>query len=286
MRGRSIEDCARILSLEEMAGHLLDSTPLDSFAIKLPSANGPPLGRALAFLAHAAADAHPLSRSDGAAVSRSAAYLLSGMTEALLSDGQDGPTHVRLGKHWALDAPGTDAVRRALVLLSDHELNPSTFAVRVCASTGASLPATLLAGMATYSGPRHGGVDALSRQAIGAAMAGNAETFLTEVSTLSPYQFGFGHPLYPDGDPRAVQLFARLPENAPPVRAVFTLADKLGHPPNVDAGLAAMSLHLSLPVSGAWTIFALGRLTGWMAHAVEQANSGAVIRPRAQYRSS
>ena len=52
---------------------------------------------------------------------------------------------------------GAEAIRRALVLLADHELNASTFAARVAASTGASPAACLLAGLATLSGPRHGG---------------------------------------------------------------------------------------------------------------------------------
>ncbi|HQA69634.1 MAG TPA: citrate/2-methylcitrate synthase, partial [Aggregatilineales bacterium] len=49
-------------------------------------------------------------------------------------------------------------LRRALVLLADHELNASTFAVRVAASTRASLAASVLAGLATLSGPLHGGM--------------------------------------------------------------------------------------------------------------------------------
>ncbi len=47
-----------------------------------------------------------------------------------------------------------------LVLLADHELNPSAFAARVAASTGASLAAAALAGLATLTGPRHGGAPA------------------------------------------------------------------------------------------------------------------------------
>ena len=82
----------------------------------------------------------------------------------------EGPIHVRIGSAWGLDAKAQDTLRRALVLLSDHELNPSTFAVRVCASTGASLPAALLSGMATLSGPKHGGVALLTRDALSACV--------------------------------------------------------------------------------------------------------------------
>src|SRR3712207_9493450 len=59
---------------------------------------------------------------------------------------------------WGLDAAGADLLRRALVLCADHELNPSTFSVRVVAGTGASLAACALAGLAALTGPLHGAV--------------------------------------------------------------------------------------------------------------------------------
>ena len=68
----------------------------------------------------------------------------------------DLPVHTRLAKAWR-KPKAQDILRRTLVLLADHELNASTFAVRVAASTGASLSACLLAGLATLTGPLHGG---------------------------------------------------------------------------------------------------------------------------------
>ena len=96
------------------------------------------------------------------------------------------------------------------MLVADHELNASAFAARVAASTGASLSAAALAGLATLSGPRHGGATAAVR------------TFAAEAAQLGPRQAianrlvedralpGFGHPLYPDGDPRAAALLDRF----------------------------------------------------------------------------
>src|SRR5690606_20255012 len=66
------------------------------------------------------------------------------------------PIHEALATHWQQPA-AADLVRRALVLVADHELNASTFAVRIVASTGASLTAAVLGGLATLGGPRHGG---------------------------------------------------------------------------------------------------------------------------------
>src|SRR3546814_13452212 len=55
-----------------------------------------------------------------------------------------GPLHRRLAAAWGLNANGEESVRRALVLLADHELNPSTFATRVAVSTGAAMSACIL----------------------------------------------------------------------------------------------------------------------------------------------
>ncbi|MFM8375003.1 MAG: citrate/2-methylcitrate synthase, partial [Phenylobacterium sp.] len=79
-----------------------------------------------------------------------------------MAETDSGPIHLRLAKAWRLGpgGPGADLIRRALVLLADHELNPSAFAARVAASTGASLAACALAGLAALSGPRHGGAPA------------------------------------------------------------------------------------------------------------------------------
>ncbi|RYF99717.1 MAG: hypothetical protein EON94_10810, partial [Caulobacteraceae bacterium] len=62
------------------------------------------------------------------------------------------PLHVRLAQGWERPE-AADAIRRALVLLADHELNASTFAARVTVSTGASLWAGTMAGLAALSGP-------------------------------------------------------------------------------------------------------------------------------------
>src|SRR6185312_389299 len=68
--------------------------------------------------------------------------------------GSREPLHRRLARAWGRPA-AADVIRRALVLLADHELNASTFATRVAASTGTALSASVLAGFATLSGPLH-----------------------------------------------------------------------------------------------------------------------------------
>ncbi len=180
-------------------------------------------------------------------------------------------------------------VDRALTLLADHELNPSTFAARVAASTGADLYACVTAALATLSGPHHGAmsrrVDAMLRE-IGRPE--RVASVLRDRLAHGDAVPGFGHRLYPDGDPRASPLLHAARELAPR-RAAIALAvvDVMaivgGEAPNVDFGLVTLTRALDLPAESAMVIFAVGRCAGWVAHALEQRQQGHVLRPRARY---
>lgn len=286
---RPAEVLAETMTLEQVAAH---HCRVARFEVPEPwgagfPAGATPLARAFGYLAAEAAQAPPMQGRDRAALAEEGARLMSRVADAMLGvpDRARLPVHARMAAAWGLEAQGAQILRRAVVLLSDHELNPSTFAVRVCASTGAGLAAALLAGLSTLTGPRHGGVASRARQAID-AMAGGAAAvtaFLAESGGLTPYAFGYGHPLYPAGDPRATVMLEALGPQVPAVRQVRALADRLGLPPNVDAGLAALAAAHDLPAEAAFSIFAIGRLAGWIAHAIEQVESGQIIRPRARF---
>ncbi len=183
------------------------------------------------------------------------------------------------------------AVDRALVLCADHELNPSTFAVRVAASAGADLYACMSAGLSVLSGPEHGGaadrVEAMVEEARRAARPGDVVAERARRGEPIP---GFGHPIYKAGDPRAAPLIEAASEVAPHhealgvIRGVTKAMAAAGHePPTVDIGLVALAAALGLPAGGAAALFAIGRTAGWVAHAVEQRAAGFLVRPRAHY---
>src|SRR5207253_1146358 len=101
---------------------------------------------------------------------------------------------------------------------------------------------------------------------------------------------GFGHPLYPDGDPRARLMLDEVERAFPDSRAAgdgraVTSAGRalLGEHANLDLGLVVMRRALGLPRGSAIVVFALGRTAGWIAHAREQYASDQLIRPRAAY---
>ena len=179
------------------------------------------------------------------------------------------PLHTHLVSAWRAPLQATDAIRRALVLCADHELSSSSFAVRVTASTGASLRYVTIAGLVALSGPYHGG------------MTERVRAFLDNPGT-APHP-GFRHRLYPDGDPRAQALLENVPLLASDATTLKTIANASGDSPSVDVALVMMERAYGLPVGAAFTVFAIGRTAGWLAHAIEQRSQAALIRPRARY---
>jgi citrate synthase len=195
----------------------------------------------------------------------------------------------------ALGAPRRVAARRAidraLIVCADHELNVSAFAARVVASAGADLYACVAAALDAFSGPRHGGASA--RVAALLSEVGSprrARSVIAARARRGDALPGFGHPLYPNGDPRVPPLLAEARELDKRRRRTATLfavidamraADR--EPPNLDVALLALCLALEVPPGSAAVIFAVGRSAGWIAHALEQREAGYLLRPRARY---
>ena len=286
-RGRDAIRLAETETLESVARLLRGG---HGVALKRTERPRPPAGsdmraRAFAALAARAAGDPPARGRAPLALAVEAATLLDVLTDAIAGEVGGGAIHSRLAFAWGLGpgSPGADLIRRILVLVADHELNASAFAARVSASTGASLAASALAGLATLSGPRHGGATAaVQKFAAEAAQLGPREAIagrLTDDRALP----GFGHNLYPEADPRAAALLARFsptPELAGLQDAVWSVT---GLAPNVDFALIAACEALKLPKDAPFALFAVARCAGWIAHAIEQGQADTLIRPRARY---
>lgn len=186
---------------------------------------------------------------------------------------------------------GVRAIDRALVLTADHELNASTFAARVAASTGADVYACVQAALATLSGPRHGGAsDRIEALVAEIGDPGQSERVVHERARRGERVEGFGHPLYPDGDPRArvlLELARGLAPERPAVATCLELVDVVrrgeGGGATLELGLVALASALALPPGSAAGLFAVGRAAGWVAHALEHYEAGYLLRPRARY---
>lgn len=232
----------------------------------------------------AAYDLRPAAvRQSGARIVRLLASLIAGRAS-------QAPVHQALQAAWA---PGNaavgEAIRRALVVCADHELNVSAFTARCAASAGASLYDTVTAALAALKGRRHGGETArVSALFVETRAPARARTVLANRLRRGERVPGFGHPLYPGGDPRAA-LLLRLAAggNRAELQLVRALARAGRHVlhehPNLDFGLVALARAYGLPAQAPILLFALGRTVGWIAHAIEQYASGQLIRPRANY---
>jgi citrate synthase len=198
---------------------------------------------------------------------------------------------VALGRAWKLDDRDIAIVRAALILCADHELNVSSFTARCVASAGSNPYAVVIGGLAALEGPRHGGAGARVEAMLESVrksrdLAGAIQARLQRGEPIE----GFGHPLYPDGDPRAKALFellraayAKSPELAFMLAFGRAASDAGRGHPNLDFALTAVSRVLRLPAGSPIVLFAAGRTIGWIGHAIEQYATGQLIRPRAKY---
>lgn len=268
----------------ETAAELLWQAPGDLFTGEGVSSQGAsPRARMFSLLANrAATDAAARGRAPAALLTE-AAGLIEGVAAAIAGGGSNGAMHERLATAWRCDGDGADLIRRTLVLAADHELNASTFAARVTASTGASLAAATLSGLSALSGPLHGGMSARVQVFVQETLKVGAETAVGKRIAAGLPIPGFGHPLYPAGDPRAAAMLAAFPLT-PEYQAITDAALAItGERPNVDFALTALTWTLDLPDEAPFLIFAMARSVGWIAHALEQLQTGQLIRPRARY---
>ena len=252
--------------------------PVEAFQVLLPLAAAEDL---------AAYDLRP------AAVARTGARILRLLAGVAAGEGAAKRSVAgTLQRGWAPRDPESEVLfGSALVLCADHELNVSTFAARCVASSEATPYAAVTAGLAALQGAKHGGqtelVEAFLREAEASGDPRGAIAGRLKRGEGVP---GFGHSLYPDGDPRGAELIrtaARARPGSPTVAlsgaVVKEAFDLIGERPTLDFGLATLARALGLPPGGAIALFAIGRMVGWIGHAIEQYEGDSLIRPRARY---
>src|SRR5690242_20210876 len=301
-RGVNCVDLAEKDTLEHAATLLWDVTGVDPFA----SDNCPHVSDEMRAIAEAARRAAPIDRAiavlalatsaDPGAFTRAAegramvgARILRLLVATMLNTTPSAePLHLQIARVWAPDnkyAP--DLIRRALVLLADHELNASTFTVRCAASTGLNLYDSIIAGLAALKGPMHGGAGVLASRLVKTLIDQDAEPVIRERVALGERFAGFGHGVYKRGDPRAMSLLNALTRAG--AARKFTkevperIAEATGEFVNIDYALAVLAHSLRLAAGSELTLFAMARAVGWIAHASEQLQHGRLIRPRARY---
>jgi citrate synthase len=182
------------------------------------------------------------------------------------------------------------ALQAVMILMADHELAASTSAVRIAASYRADPYAAVMAGLAALAGTFHGGASVLVEQFLTDVTARGAARVVGDWLAREDRLPGLGQPLYPAGDPRApvvLDLARRLRPDAPAVDAadaVLAITTERGFPPlNVDFAVAVLSGALGWAPRSGELVFAVARMAGWLAHALEEYQSRSSLRLRALY---
>lgn len=295
-RGQDVVELARTRSLEEVAALVwcgsFEADVFDTPLHVISGVSGPDLpfiNRAQSVLPLVAARdelAFDLRPRNVAQTGWRIVNLLTSVAAA--SQVLEGTVEETLAREWApKKKDAATVIRAALIVCADHELNVSAFTARCVASAASNPYAVVVAGLAALEGTKHGGatarVDALWRDL---RRARDVRAKLAERLRRGETLDGFGHPLYPNGDPRAALLLDMLPKSAE-LTFARNLAESvdsvLGEKPNLDLALVAVERVLDLPRGSALALFAIGRTIGWIAHAIEQYAQDAMIRPRARY---
>lgn len=185
----------------------------------------------------------------------------------------------------------------------DNGLNTSAFAARVVASSRASLLSAAIGAYCAFTGPLHGGAPGPTLDLLDEAEAsGDVAAWAARKLACGERLMGFGHRVFRLGDPRGKILrqaldriaaseprtghrLARAAEIEGAVADAFAKL-KPGRPPlqpNVEINAALLLDAVGLPRDAFTPVFAVARAAGWLAHAMEQRNSGRMIRPSSAY---
>ncbi|HTW54898.1 MAG TPA: citrate/2-methylcitrate synthase [Thermoplasmata archaeon] len=186
------------------------------------------------------------------------------------------------------------AIDVALILHADHELNASTFAARVTASTLSDLYSAVTSAIGTLKGPLHGGANERVMELL--EEIGTVDRVEEVVKgKLSRHEriMGFGHRVYKVEDPRATILreWSRRVGEAHGSLRYYELLRKVeevvlrekGLYPNVDLYSGSVYSLLGIPHDLFTPVFAASRVAGWTAHVLEEYHDLRLIRPTAKY---
>ncbi|MGD6841058.1 citrate synthase [Bacillus infantis] len=187
-----------------------------------------------------------------------------------------------------------EAFNKALVLHADHELNASTFTARVCVATLSDVYSGVTAAIGALKGPLHGGAnEAVMKMLTEIGELNNVDSYIREKLDNKEKIMGFGHRVYRKGDPRAKHLREMSEKlthltGEPHWYQMSTQIEDIvtgekGLPPNVDFYSASVYHSLGIDHDLFTPIFAVSRVSGWLAHILEQYENNRLIRPRADY---
>lgn len=193
--------------------------------------------------------------------------------------------------------PDADVVKMfdtCLILHADHELNCSAFSARVTISSLSDIYSAITSAIGTLKGPLHGGAnEQVMRMLKKIDTVEGARTWIKEALANKEKVMGFGHRVYKNGDPRA-KILRVLSEKITKIQGEEkwfemskviddTVQSEKGLLPNVDFYSATVYYSMGIPLDLYTPIFAVSRVSGWLAHILEQLDNNRIYRPRGKW---
>ncbi len=181
-----------------------------------------------------------------------------------------------------------------LVLHAEHGFNASTFAGRVTAATLSDMYSAITSAIGALKGPLHGGANtAVMNMLVEIDSVDKVEAHIDAMLARREKIMGFGHRVYKAVDPRALILkeFSRRLASAKGDPKWFEMSEKIeelmkarkGIDMNVDFYSASTYSYMGIEPDLFTGIFAISRISGWVAHVLEQYTNNRLIRPRSNY---
>jgi len=191
------------------------------------------------------------------------------------------------------------ALETYFVLLAEHGMNPSTFSGRVTSSTRGDIYSAVVTALGTLKGELHGGANhRVMQQLMEIEREDRVDEWFERKMEEGERIFGFGHRVYKSKDPRS-DILRKMSRQAAEHEGntrwvnIATALEKrvLDHPyfqkrdlvTNVDFYSAPLLYALGIRIDQFTPMFAMARIAGWTAHALEQQRDNRLIRPRAKY---
>jgi citrate synthase len=204
------------------------------------------------------------------AVTAAAGRLIGTLVTALPGDfvSPDATLGARLWPKLSSAEPRPELLDATLILLADHGLAVSTVAARVAASARANLYAVISAGLGALDGQYHGAAPTLAYEFLQRAQQDPLKALSDQLRSGEPIP-GFGHRIYQHRDPRAEVLLGLLGDH-PIVDTITAIAERTPTFPNSDLAIAAIMHAYNFRPDAGDALFALARMIGWTAHALEE----------------
>jgi citrate synthase len=188
----------------------------------------------------------------------------------------------------------TDVLHRLMVLHADHGFNASTFAARVTASTNSDMYSAVTSAIGTLKGPLHGGASEKVMEMLDdIGLEEHVEDYIRGQLDENRKVMGFGHRVYKVEDPRTKHLRG-IVENLCHRERTMSLYNKcikieeIVHEkkqiyPNLDFYAAVAMDALEIPKEFFTPFFTSSRISGWVAHVIEQYEDAVLLRPSSEY---